>query len=64
MWDAFAETDKHILLMLDPDHPERAHDGSNSGEMGPFLHWLVVNAHEKASSGHPVVTYLRRSVGR
>lgn len=58
VWDAIGGDHKYILLMLDADHPERAQDGSNSGEMGPFLHWLVVNAHESASSGHPVVTYV------
>merc|ERR1711865_82207 len=32
-----------------------------SGEMGPFLQWLVVNARESASSGHPVVEYVAPS---
>ena len=58
MWDANGSDEKYILLMLDPDHPDRAQDGSNSGEMGPFLQWLVVNARESASSGHPVVSYV------
>lgn len=61
-WDASSAEDKYILLMLDPDHPQRAQDGSNSGEMGPFLQWFVVNARESASSGHPVVDYVAPSV--
>ena len=60
-WDASGADEKYILLMLDPDHPERAQDGSNSGEMGPFLQWLVVNARESASSGYPVVEYVAPS---
>ena len=60
-WDTTGDEDKYILLMLDPDHPQRAQDGSNSGELGPFLHWLVVNARESASSGHPAVDYVAPS---
>ena len=56
-WETVGDTDKYMLLMLDPDHPERAADGSNSGAEGPFLHWLVVNMRESAAGGITAMAY-------
>ena len=53
------ESEKFFLLMLDPDAPARADDGSLSGSAGPWLHWLVANGkHGSLSTGQTVVSYM------
>ena len=48
---------KYALLMVSPDWPERAIDGSMPGALGPRIYWLVLNAKSVASSGYAVFEY-------
>jgi len=48
---------KHVLLMVDPDAPHRAADGSQAGTDGPVIHWLGLNCETDAKSCYDAIPY-------
>jgi phosphatidylethanolamine-binding protein (PEBP) family uncharacterized protein len=54
----FASKDKKsTLLMIDPDAPDRV-AADKTGEMGPYLHWLVTDCDETAEKGVEALPYM------
>ena len=49
---------KKTLLMLDPDAPQPNHNFSLAGRLGPWLHWLVVDAEDEPEKGRCLVEYM------
>eukprot|EP00960_Hanusia_phi_P035750 751917-Hanusia_phi.AAC.5 len=49
---------KGTLLMLDPDAPQPNTNLSLPGRLGPWLHWLVVDAQDQPESGRSLVEYM------
>ena len=46
------------LICIDPDAPHPKGDGTTVGSLGPWLHWLVVNAESQPENGQSVVEYM------